>query len=210
MNKKILKKTLAGVFAFAIAASSVYISPPAKLNINSITASAASADRLADIYGDTYKSAFEKYFKMGGLFNLTKLRKDYIIDNYDLFSEDDILMPDCMLDQAACQASGSESEVQISLNFADRALKFCEENGISLFGSTFVWYSQTPDWFFREGFKSNAAYVDKETMNKRLESFIKNTFEALKKEYPDLKIDGYEVCKEVFVSDGGGMRPAAV
>ena len=46
-------------------------------------------------------------------------------------------------------------------------------------------------------------------MNKRLESFIKNTFEALSNEYPDLKIAGYEVCKEVFVNDGGGLRPAS-
>jgi endo-1,4-beta-xylanase len=43
-------------------------------------------------------------------------------------------------------------------------------------------------------------------MNKRLESMIKNTFEALKKNYPNLKVYSYDVCNELFKNDGGGFR----
>jgi GH35 family endo-1,4-beta-xylanase len=46
---------------------------------------------------------------------------------------------------------------------------------IPLRGHTFVWYSQTPDWFFRENF-GGGNYVSKDVMDQRLESFIKNTF----------------------------------
>ena len=40
-------------------------------------------------------------------------------------------------------------------------------------GHTLVWHSQTPDWFFRYGYNANNAYVDQNTMNKRMEFFIK-------------------------------------
>ena len=45
-------------------------------------------------------------------------------------------------------------------------------------------------------------------MNQRLESFIKNTFEKLAKEYPKLEVYSYDVANELFLNDGGGMRPA--
>ena len=45
-------------------------------------------------------------------------------------------------------------------------------------------------------------------MNKRLESMIKNTFAQIKSNYPDLQLHAYDVCNELFVDEGGGMRPA--
>lgn len=160
--------------------------------------------------GDTYKNTFGDHFNVGGLIDSYYLpeRKEYFLDNYNLFAEKNNLKPVNLLVQEELQASGSETEVTVSLEKAAESLKFCEENGIPLFGGVFVFYSQTPEWFFREGFKEDAPYVTKDVMNSRLESFIKNTFAAFKEEYPDLKIKGYEVCKELFVNDGGGMRPA--
>jgi GH35 family endo-1,4-beta-xylanase len=69
-----------------------------------------------------------------------------------------------------------------------------------------VWYSQTPDWFFKEGFQSNGAYVSKDVMDKRLEDMIKKTFAAIKKDYPKLDLYAYDVCNELFLNDGGGLR----
>ncbi len=45
-------------------------------------------------------------------------------------------------------------------------------------------------------------------MDQRLESFIKNTFEAIATEYPNLDLYAYDVCNELFLNDGGGMRGA--
>ena len=45
-------------------------------------------------------------------------------------------------------------------------------------------------------------------MNQRLESMIKNTFAALKEQYPKLEVYSYDVCNELFLNDGGGMRGA--
>jgi len=69
------------------------------------------------------------------------------------------LKPDALIDQSACQQRGNNINTQISLSRASQTLKFCEDNGIALRGHTFVWYSQTPDWFFRENFNSSGTYV---------------------------------------------------
>ena len=95
--------------------------------------------------------------------------------------------------------------VNISLRNADSILKFAEQNGIGVRGHTFVWYSQTPNSLFQE----NGRDVSKDRMNKRLESMIKNTFSEIKKNYPRLQLHSYDVCNELFVNDGGGMRPGS-
>ena len=46
-------------------------------------------------------------------------------------------------------------------------------------------------------------------MNQRLESFIKNTFALLKSDFPKLTVYAYDVCNELFVNNGGGLRPAS-
>ncbi len=157
------------------------------------------------------KDAFAKYFKMGTCVSAHELSTgaDFLINNYNSITPENELKPEAIIDQAACQQYGNNVNTQVSFNSNTRAiLEFCEENGISLRGHTFVWYSQTPDWFFRENFSSSGAYVSEEIMNQRLESFIKNTFELLATDYPDLDVYSYDVCNELFLNDGGGMRPA--
>ena len=53
---------------------------------------------------------------------------------------------------------------------------------------TLVWHSQMPQWFFKQGFNANGAWVDKTTMNTRMESYIKNMFTAYQTQYPDLNL----------------------
>ena len=230
--KRLMQKTLSGIFAFAVLTASVPFAQYTPLSESiPITANAASDSEsetvgqsgrtlhIGGVEGLPYKDVFANWFSVGTLCTLAPFYSpneakifenydEYILENYNLVFDEMDLKPDRLLDHEATLAGGSETEVKVSLDDASETLKFCEENGIPLFGSTFVWYSQTPSWFFREGFENSAPYVDKETMDQRLESFIKNTFAALEKEYPDLKITGYEVCKEVFVNDGGGIRPA--
>ena len=158
----------------------------------------------------SFKGAFAPWFKIGTSVSPREFGSgsDFIKKNYSSITPENELKPDSILDQGACQQRGNNVNTQITLNNAAQTLKFCEQNGISLRGHTFVWYSQTPDWFFRENFSSNGNYVSKQIMDQRLESMIKNTFAALKSQYPNLDVYAYDVCNELFVNDGGGMRPA--
>ena len=47
------------------------------------------------------------------------------------------------------------------------------DNEILVKGHVLVWHAQTPEWFFHVDYDKNKAYVDKETMNKRLEWYIR-------------------------------------
>ena len=158
--------------------------------------------------GNGFKDKFSYWFNIGTSASAFEIKNygSFIKDNFNSITPENELKPDAILDQEASQKLGKNIDPQVNLHFADPILKFCEENGIALRGHTFVWYSQTPDWFFRENFSANGAYVSKEVMDQRLERFIKNTFDALKEQYPDLKISAYDVCNEIFVNDGGGLR----
>ncbi len=156
------------------------------------------------------KDIFSKYFRFGTCVSPNELNTgaDFIKKNYNSITPENELKPDALLQQQASISGGDNTRAVVSLSRAAQTLKFCEDNNIPLRGHTFVWYSQTPDWFFREGFQSNGAYVSADIMNKRLENFIKDTFAALASEYPKLNVYSYDVCNELFLNDGGGLRPA--
>ena len=81
------------------------------------------------------------------------------------------------------------------------------ENQIMVRGHVLVWHAQTPEWFFHVDYDKNKDYVDKETMNKRLEWYIRTMlthFTGEDSKYKDL-FYGWDVVNEA-VSDGGGYR----
>lgn len=81
------------------------------------------------------------------------------------------------------------------------------DNEIKVRGHVLVWHAQTPEWFFHVDYDKNKDYVDKETMNKRLEWYIRTMlthFTGEDSKYKDM-FYGWDVVNEA-VSDGGGYR----
>lgn len=81
------------------------------------------------------------------------------------------------------------------------------ENKIMIRGHVLVWHSQTPEWFFHEDYDKTKDYVDKKTMDKRLEWYIKTMlthFTGPDSKYKDM-FYGWDVVNEA-ISDGGGVR----
>ena len=152
--------------------------------------------------GDGFKDYMGPYFCLGvgvtGNEIINTQVQEFVKKHYSSITCMNEMKPDCII------KSVDGDEVNISLRSADNILKFAEENGIGVRGHTFVWYSQTPNYIFQD----NGEYVSKDRMNKRLESMIKNTFAQIKSDYPDLQLHSYDVCNELFVNEGGGMRPA--
>lgn len=71
---------------------------------------------------------------------------------------------------------------------------------IKVRGHVLVWHSQTPEWFFHEGYDKNNDYVSKDEMNKRLEWYIKSVLEyytADDSKYKDL-FYGWDVVNEAI------------
>ena len=183
-------------------------SPVNAVTTNSTTKQGGSIQLVSS---ESLKDAFSSFFEVGTSVSPNELSSgtSFFKKQFNSITPENELKPDALIDQSACQQRGNNVNTQISLSRASQTLKFCEDNGIALRGHTFVWYSQTPDWFFRENFNSSGTYVSTTIMNQRLESFIKNTFDALKTQYPKLNISAYDVCNELFLNDGGGLRPAS-
>lgn len=61
----------------------------------------------------------------------------------------------------------------------EKILEVAKNNNLEMRGHVLVWHSQTPHWFFTENYSPapEAKLVDKETMNARMEWYIKSVLE---------------------------------
>lgn len=66
---------------------------------------------------------------------------------------------------------------ELDFTEADAMLASCIEAGLYMRGHTLVWNAATPDWFFRQGFLDEGAYLSEPEMEARLEWYIKNVME---------------------------------
>ena len=136
---------------------------------------AGTAIMLSEIKDDTLMELVEKHFNAVTFGN--ELKPDALF-NYQL---------DSSIKTKKINFNGSELEVPVvndakdSLDFsradamADKILdwnKAHPEQKIRIRGHVLVWHSQTQEWFFHENYDITKPYVDKETMNRRLEWFI--------------------------------------
>ena len=61
-----------------------------------------------------------------------------------------------------------------SFGSAKEILFLASQMGVKIRGHVLVWHSQTPKWFFKVDYNEKNDYVDKATMNARLEWYIKS------------------------------------
>ena len=158
------------------------------------------------------KDVYSGYFKVGTAVMASNLSSPSFMDLVQKHFSGSItfgneLKPDYVLDQAASQAKGGNTNPQVNFSQADALLKYCAENKIPVRGHTLVWHSQTPDWFFKENFSDDGDWVDKDTMITRMENYIKNAMEGLATQYPDVEFYAWDVVNEAW-QDNGTPRAA--
>jgi len=163
----------------------------------------------AQNYEQVLKNVYANYFMFGSILSQSTMNstanKNLIIKEFNSITPENELKPDAVM----VKTGSTDTDVKVDLSRASSILKFCENNGIWVRGHTLVWHNQTPDWFFKVGFNDNGALADTATMNKRMESYIKNVFTAIKTQYPNLKLYAYDVVNEAFTNNGGGLRKAS-
>ena len=138
------------------------------------------------------KDACSKYFSLGvgingsTLNNLTTYDPEYmelVKKHFNSVTMSNLMKSSYILQQRESQASEDGSPA-LSYASIDDTLQWCMDNGVKMRGHTLVWHAQAPDWFFREGYKSDGALVDKETMLFRMESYIKQILTHVQENYP--------------------------
>ncbi|MCR5526230.1 MAG: endo-1,4-beta-xylanase [Lachnospiraceae bacterium] len=145
----------------------------------------AEENNLLNTYGKTYGYS-------GTCINLYQL-KDYetlqlIKKNYNSITLENEMKPDALLGSSSRLISVQEAKKkgyyipdsykeayvpQINFSTIDEVLKICAQNGLKMRAHTLVWHSQTPTWFFRNGFQGNQSFVQPATMDARMEMYIK-------------------------------------
>jgi endo-1,4-beta-xylanase len=155
------------------------------------------------------KDVYSPYFKFGGALMASELgsqsTQDLVKKHYNSITLGNELKPENVLVQSECQAlaaSGDETNVAVSIDAARSLLDFCRDNNISVRGHVLVWHSQTPDWFFKEGYSDDGDYVSQEVMLGRMENYIKNLMELLATDYSDVDFYAWDVVNEIWTNDG--------
>lgn len=162
---------------------------------------------------EQFKGYFTGKFKVGVAVSAAELNKtvvngvdvkEFIKTNFNSISAENEMKPDAMLNQSKSKAEG-KPVVEFNVG-ANRILKFCADNGLAVRGHVLVWHSQTPGWFFREGFESNGAVLSDSAMTVRMEQYIKAVFELIADKYPNINLYAYDVVNEAFDDSGNGLR----
>lgn len=135
------------------------------------------------------------YFKLGvgltgyALENMAIQSEEYMAvvkKHFNSCTLTNLMKPVYMLDQAGSMANAAAGSEEPALTFTgvDEVLQWCVDNDVQMRGHTLVWHTQTPDWYFREGYTNDGAYVDRETMLLRLDSYIKQMMTYCQDNYP--------------------------
>lgn len=115
-----------------------------------------------------------------------------------------LMKPAYVLNQAKSIINAEEGIKTPALEFTniDKTLGWCKENGVALRGHTLVWHTQTPDWFFKEGYKGEGKYVSRKEMIERLDSFIYQYLTYVQDNYGDT-VYCWDVVNEAVDPDKG-------
>ena len=177
-------------------------------NIN-ITLGEETVETGYEYNEESLYQAYEPYLKVGTCMSgrmlaNTELRK-ITQHNFNSITAENEGKPEQILDQTACQELAKTDETQVAIKTSpfEKIYNYAEAHHIGVRHHTFVWFDQTPQWFFRKNYDSNGAVVSKSVMVARMENFIKTALETINSRWPGL-VYAIDVSNEGV--QNGGIR----
>ena len=141
------------------------------------------ANTVYDVSLVSLKELYAPYFDLGCALNNSQVYNanlmNFVSGQFNIITHENEFKPDSCIDLPESRKLADQDETAVALKFtqAKPILDYCQKNGIKLHGHVLVWHSQTPDSFFRKGYDPNGEYVDRDTMLKRMENYIRQVFE---------------------------------
>lgn len=173
-----------------------------------------------DVDALSIKDVYKDYFLVGAAINgkdeptmalhhkgMTEILKKH----FNSTTLSNLMKPEHTLDKAASKASADGMPV-CKFDTCDEALQFCMDNGIKMRGHTLVWHNQVPTWFFFEDYDTEKKLVDAATMEKRMESYIRQVITHCQDNYPgviycwDVVNECVCVDKDSYIVTSGGWK----
>lgn len=134
---------------------------------------------------------------------------EFLSNQYSTFTHENELKPENVLDLEASRAlaeAGDETHPALNFDQAKPLLEFAKENGYTVNGHVLVWFSQTPDAFFKVGYNADGELVSKDVMLQRMENYIAGVFAYMSENYPGV-VMSWDVVNEAM-GDNGQLRPS--
>ena len=131
----------------------------------------------------------------------------FVESQFNILTAENELKPDAVLDVGMSFVKAREDETAVVVRFdaAKPILDYAKEHGMKVHGHVLVWHNQTPDVFFREGYRNSAPLVSREVMLARLESYIAQIMEYMDENYPGV-IVSWDVVNEAVDDTTGELR----
>ena len=131
------------------------------------------------------------------------INRKLIKDNFNSITAENEGKPEQILDQEACKelAKTDNTQVAITIKPFEKLYDFAEANHIGIRHHTFVWYSQTPGWFFKDNYDNSGQQASKDVMLLRMENFIRVTLETINARWPGL-VYAIDVANEAVENHG--------
>lgn len=163
--------------------------------IDEIVLTQTKASTIVEV--DSIKDAYGTTFGMvGTCLNLNQMKDAktlaYVKKHYNSFTLENEMKPDSVLgnwNKQIIQTTEAKSQTgnyvipesykettipKLNFTSVDESLKIAKANGLKMRAHTLVWHSQTPEWFFKEGYDNSGEYVTTEVMNARMEMYIRS------------------------------------
>ena len=178
--------------------SSVIFENNGKKDATEVTTNYQSLASLAEQYGFKFGTNISSQALSNT--ELTKLIKYHF--NSTTFSNE--MKAYSLLRQSASQSNYKNEQSTASIDFttADKMVEYAKANGLQIRGHVLTWDADMCDWFFREGYTTDGAYVSADVMKYRLQKYIEEVMTHFEEKYPGV-IYCWDVVNEAVADNKG-------
>ena len=178
--------------------SSVIFENNGKKDATEVTTNYQSLSSLAEQYGFKFGTNISSQALSNT--ELTKLIKYHF--NSTTFSNE--MKAYSLLRQSASQSNYKNEQSTASIDFttADKMVEYAQANGLQIRGHVLAWDADMCDWFFREGYTTDGAYVSADVMKYRLQKYIEEVMTHFEEKYPGV-IYCWDVVNEAVADNNG-------
>ncbi len=177
---------------------SVVMENNGKKDATEVTTNYQSLASLAEQYGFKFGTNISSQALSNT--ELTKLIKYHF--NSTTFSNE--MKAYSLLKQSASQTNYKNEQSTASIDFttADKMVEYAKANGLQIRGHVLTWDADMCDWFFREGYTTDGAYVSADVMKYRLQKYIEEVMTHFEQKYPGV-IYCWDVVNEAVADNTG-------
>lgn len=172
----------------------------------------------------TLKDAYSNIFgKVGSAVTLNQLRDSntlkFIKKHYNSITMENETKPEALLGDNCNRISvqdarnrgyiipdGYSENYVPDINFSnvDEVLRIAADNDLNVRFHTLIWHHQTPEWFFKGDYQNYNGYVDANTMDKRVEYYVKNVMAHVHSSQYGKVVYAWDIANEYLHNTDGG------